>query len=215
MQQFFQQLENRLHQPLPGEAAHSLMASTARANVKFKSKPNDATRQSAVLILFYPDEGALKLPLILRPVYDGVHSGQVALPGGRMEESDKNFIETALRESHEEIGINPDEVKILGSLSDLFVFASDHLVRPVVGYCSHKPTFNIDAREVDQLIEVPLDTLLDKNIRGITNMVVNGNIEISAPYFGISDFTVWGATAMILSELVTVIDEININRPQT
>jgi 8-oxo-dGTP pyrophosphatase MutT (NUDIX family) len=214
MQQFFQQLENRLQQPLPGEAAHNLMASTVRTNVKFKMKPNDETRQSAVLILFYPDEGALKLPLILRPVYNGVHSGQVALPGGRKEESDKDFIETALRESHEEIGIAPEEVKILGSLSDLFVFASNHLVRPVVGYYAQKPTFNVDPREVDQLIEVPLGMLLDKSIRGITNMVVSGNIEIAAPYFGISGYTVWGATAMILSELVTIIDELDVNRPQ-
>ncbi|QCR23027.1 CoA pyrophosphatase [Pontibacter sp. SGAir0037] len=209
MQKFIEALGKRLREPLPGEAAHNLMASTAKSNIRFRTKPDSKTKESAVLILFYQDEDAIKLPLILRPVYEGVHSGQIGLPGGRMEKSDKDFYETALRESYEEIGVNPSEVTVIGTLSDLFVFASNHMVHPVVGYINQKPVFSADPKEVDQLIEVSLSTLLDKSIRGITNIIVSGNMEISAPYFDVNGHTVWGATAMMLSELLSVIAELN------
>ncbi|SFH20211.1 NUDIX hydrolase [Pontibacter chinhatensis] len=184
------------------------MSSINRNNLKLRAKPDSQTKESAVLILFYQDGNKIKLPLILRPVYAGVHSGQIGLPGGRREETDANFYETALREAQEEIGINPAEVTVIGHLSDLFVFASNHMVHPVVGYMEQKPAFLLDPREVDQLIEVPLSTLLDTSIRGITNFVVSGNIEISAPYFGVDGHTVWGATAMMLSELLSIINEL-------
>ncbi|GHA77841.1 NUDIX hydrolase [Pontibacter akesuensis] len=208
MLKFIEALRKRLQEPLPGEAAHNLMASVTRSNIKFKTKPDSQTKESAVLLLFYQDEDKIKLPLILRPVYVGVHSGQIGLPGGRMEEGDKDFFETALREANEEIGINPADVTVIGHLSDLFVFASNYMVHPVVGYMKHRPTFLTDPREVDQLIEVPLSTLLDKSSRGITNIVVSGNMEVSAPYFDVDGHTVWGATAMMLSELLSVIDDL-------
>lgn len=213
MHRFIEALRKRLKEPLPGEAAHNLMASTTRTNLKLRPKPDSQTKESAVLILFYQDEDQIKLPLILRPVYAGVHSGQIGLPGGRREKADADFYQTALREAQEEIGINPAEVTIVGHLSDLFVFASNHMVHPVVGYMEHKPVFLTDPREVDQLIEVPLSTLLDTSIRGITNMVVAGNIEISAPYFGVDGHTVWGATAMMLSELLSIINELEGDAP--
>lgn len=202
-----------MQEPLPGEAAHNLMASTTRTNLKLRPKPDGQTKESAVLLLFYQDEDQIKLPLILRPVYAGVHSGQIGLPGGRREKADADFYETALREAQEEIGINPAEVTVVGHLSDLFVFASNHMVHPVVGYMERKPAFLLDPREVDQLIEVPLSTLLDTSIRGITNMIVAGNIEISAPYFGVDGHTVWGATAMMLSELLSIINELEEGAP--
>lgn len=208
MHRFIQALRKRLQEPLPGEAAHNLMASSTRTNLKLRPKPDSQTKESAVLILFYQDKDQIKLPLILRPVYAGVHSGQIGLPGGRREKADADFYETALREAQEEIGINPAEVTVVGHLSDLFVFASNHMVHPVVGYMEHKPAFLVDPREVDQLIEVPLSTLLDTSSRGITNFVVAGNIEISAPYFGVDGHTVWGATAMMLSELLSIINEL-------
>ncbi|WP_235861408.1 NUDIX hydrolase [Pontibacter flavimaris] len=184
------------------------MASATRSNLKIRPKPDSQTKESAVLILFYQDEDNIKLPLILRPVYAGVHSGQIGLPGGRKEKADADFYQTALREAQEEIDINPADVTVVGHLSDLFVFASNHMVHPVVGYMKYKPAFLIEPREVDQLIEVSLSTLLDKSFRGITNMVVADNVEISAPYFGVDGHTVWGATAMMLSELVSIINEL-------
>jgi 8-oxo-dGTP pyrophosphatase MutT (NUDIX family) len=208
MHKFIEALRKRLQEPLPGEAAQNLMASSTRTNLKLRPKPDSQTKESAVLLLFYLDEDQIKLPLILRPVYTGVHSGQIGLPGGRREKADVDFYETALREAKEEIGINPAEVTVVGHLSDLFVFASNHMVHPVVGYMKYKPAFLTDPREVDQLIEVPLSTLLDTSIRGITNMMVAGNIEISAPYFGVDGHTVWGATAMMLSELLSIINEL-------
>jgi 8-oxo-dGTP pyrophosphatase MutT (NUDIX family) len=203
---FAEQVSRKLSGPLPGHEAHQLMASRLHGNIRLKPGPDSSTRESAVLILFYPKNNVLHLPLILRPVYSGVHSGQVGLPGGRVEPDDLNINSTALREAHEEIGIDVSSVKVLGRLSELFVAASNHIVHPIVGITEYSPLFNPDPREVDQMIEVSLQQLQDKSIVGVKNMVVGGNIEITAPYFDVAGHTVWGATAMILSELLMVIE---------
>ncbi len=204
--QLVAQISNKLSGPLPGYKAHQLMASRHQGNLRLLSQPNSNTRESAVLILFYPKNEIMHLPLILRPVYAGVHSGQVGLPGGRVEPTDSDITTTALREAHEEIGIDVSSVKILGRLSELFVAASNHLVHPIIGVTEQYPHFKPDPREVDQLIEVPLARLQDKSIVGVKNIIVSGNIEITAPFFDIEGQTVWGATAMILNELLMLIE---------
>ncbi|MFT4033803.1 MAG: CoA pyrophosphatase, partial [Siphonobacter sp.] len=117
--EFSEHLSQRLQEPLPGELAHQKMAAGSR--LRYKVQPNERTRQSAVLILFYPYLGDIYTPLILRPKYEGVHGGQMAFPGGRMERTDKGLIHTALREAQEEIGIKASDVKVLGSLTKLYI----------------------------------------------------------------------------------------------
>jgi 8-oxo-dGTP pyrophosphatase MutT (NUDIX family) len=196
-------LHQRLQQPLPGEEAHRLMASSARTRLTVR--PNERTRRSAVLILFYPYQNAIYLPLILRPQYDGVHAGQMAFPGGRMERTDRDLVQTALREAQEEIGIRVQDVTVIGTLTELFIPPSNFYVQPVVGTLSARPDFYPDPREVDAVVEVSVDTLLDKTIVGDSQIDVRG-ITVDAPYYDIQGNRVWGATAMMIAELLAVLE---------
>ena len=202
---FTDALRQRLTEPLPGAEAHRKMA--ARSRLRMSLQPNERTRKSAVLIVFYPYQGSIFLPLILRPIYDGVHAGQMAFPGGRMERTDESLVRTALREAQEEVGIRVSDVKVLGQLTELYIPPSNFFVLPVVGVLPYKPDFYPDPREVDRVVEVGLDELMDKTIIGENAVEVRGAI-IDAPFYHIQEFKVWGATAMMISELLTVIDSI-------
>lgn len=202
---FTESLYKKLQEPLPGEVAHRKMASASRFRQMLK--PNERTRRSAVLIVFYPYQGSIYMPLILRPLYDGVHAGQMAFPGGRMERTDRSLIQTALREAQEEIGIRVTDVRVLGKLTELYIPPSNFFVLPVVGVLPYRPEFYPDPREVDRVIEVELHTLLDESIIGMNEIEVRG-VTIDAPFYQIQEFRVWGATAMMISELLTVIDHI-------
>lgn len=200
---FTEHLRQRLQQPLPGEVAHQKMASTARYRLGIK--PNERTRRSAVLICFYPYQGSIYLPLILRPQYDGVHAGQMAFPGGRMERIDENLTRTALREAQEEVGIRVSDVKVLGLLTELFIPPSNFYVQPVIGMLPYRPDFYPDPHEVEAIVEVELTTLLDETIVGDTQIEVRG-VVVDAPFYQIQGYRVWGATAMMISELLMVMD---------
>jgi len=202
---FTSALRQRLAEPLPGPEAHRKMAS--RSRMRMALQPNERTRKSAVLIVFYPYQDSIFLPLILRPLYDGVHAGQMAFPGGRMERSDESLVRTALREAQEEVGIRISDVKVLGQLTELYIPPSNFFVLPVVGMLPYRPDFYPDPREVDRVVEVSLDELMDKTIIGENAVEVRGAI-IDAPFYHIQEFKVWGATAMMISELLTVIDSI-------
>jgi 8-oxo-dGTP pyrophosphatase MutT (NUDIX family) len=203
---FIEKLTLRLQEPLPGKQAHDKMASDSRLKLKFPS-PGERTRESAVLILFYPSQNKIFLPLILRPQYDGVHGGQMAFAGGRAEKEDESLVRTALREAQEEIGVRLTDIKVIGQLTKLFIPPSNFFVQPVVGYMSHKPDFYPDAREVDKVIEITLEDMTNPAIKGRKMLNVRG-VEIDAPFYEIHGNTVWGATAMMISELLMVIDEI-------
>jgi len=202
-QVFSERLQQRLQQPLPGEAAHRKMASSARTRLGVK--PNERTRRSAVLLCFYPYQESIYVPLILRPQYDGVHAGQMAFPGGRMERFDENLTRTALREAQEEVGIRVSDVTVLGLLTELFIPPSNFYVQPVVGILPYRPDFYPDPREVEDIVEVDLDTLLDETIVGNSKIEVRG-MTVDAPFYQIQGHRVWGATAMMISELLVVLD---------
>ena len=203
---FIEKLSLRLQKPLPGQDAHDKMASESRLKFKMPS-PNERTRESAVLILFYPAENQIFIPLILRPQYDGVHGGQMAFPGGRVEKEDENLIRTAMREAQEEIGVRLTDIEVIGQLTKLFIPPSNFYVQPVIGYMNHKPDFYPDAREVDKVIEITLEEIINPTIIGHKTLNVRG-VEVDAPFYQIQEHTVWGATAMMISELLTIIDEL-------
>ena len=203
---FTEKLRKRLQEPLPGRIAHEIMASESRLKLKMLS-PSERTRESAVLILFYPHKDKVFLPLILRPQYDGVHGGQMAFPGGRAEKEDESLIRTAMREAQEEIGVRLTDVKILGKLTKLFIPASNFNVQPVVAYINRKPEFYPDAREVDKVVEVALEEILNPEIIGRKVINVRG-VEVDAPFYNIQDHIVWGATAMMIAELVEILNSI-------
>lgn len=201
----FEKIRQRLREELPGEKAQLKMASTMRSTLNLRSQPDQSTRLGAVLILFYPKNGTMHIPLIQRPVYKGVHSGQVAFPGGQAEAGDQDLTQTALREAQEEIGVNPAAIDILGSLTPLFVPASNFMVHPVVGFTRHYPDFKPDAYEVEAVLEVPLDELRDITRIGSKEITIRAGVTIQAPFYDLQSHTVWGATAMMISELLEVV----------
>lgn len=166
-----------------------------------KSNPKIA----AVLALFYPDENnQTRFLLTERASYKGTHSAQISFPGGKTDISDVNIKNTALREANEEVGVLQNSIKIIRELSPTYIPPSNFMVTPFFGILNEKPTFKINY-EVANTIEVLLEDLLnDKNISSkIMNTSYMKNIEV--PCFKLNNYVVWGATAMILSEIKDLI----------
>jgi 8-oxo-dGTP pyrophosphatase MutT (NUDIX family) len=205
-------LEQRLQKPLPGRSAQLKMSSLARMQEFMRLSTPENAVQSSVLLLLYPFDGTVGLVLMLRPEYRGIHSGQISLPGGKSEETDESLIYTALREAQEEIGIDPFKVQIIGQLTEMYIPPSNFMVTPVVGYQASRPHFIADPTEVARIIEIKLDELLDDRNRQIKKMKISLGFSLKVPSFYINGDIIWGATAMILSELREIIAELDIFR---
>lgn len=203
--EFCEKLGSALTKPLPGISSQLKMASHLRVEAIKKTFDMTRAAKSAVLIVFYPFKGSVFFPLILRPAYDGIHSSQISFPGGRMELSDASLVQTALREAHEELAIQSDQVKVIGKLTDVYIPPSNYLVSPIVGYSQTVPQFIPDPYEVEQVVEADLRLLFDHSLLKEKTIYV-GDVSIRAPYFDFYGQTVWGATAMMLSELKDIIE---------
>lgn len=199
LEQFIQILNKELNNGLPGFEAQELMSPSIREHALKTSDPSIA-RDSSVLLLFYPNNGQLYIPFMKRTTGNTNHSGQISFPGGKYEESDANRTITAIRETNEELGVEYEKIKILGFLTELYIPVSNFMVLPVLGYCDKRPDFTLSEFEVEELIEMPITQLLDKNNTSEFTMEKNG-FKIHAPYFKAKEHKIWGATAMILSEL--------------
>lgn len=202
---FINELSIALKQPLPGVPSHQKMANANRI-----MQPPDTlkVRNASVMILFYRANNEWYIPLIQRQDNNpnDKHGGQISLPGGKYENSDTSFAHTAVREAEEEIGIIGTEVELLGQLTNLYVPVSNFLVRPFVGHLSEMPTFQKQLTEVKAILEVPFSTLQDETIIKKTNLTLPQGIRLkNVPHFEINGHIVWGATAMILSELLDVL----------
>ncbi len=187
---------------VPGESSHFIMAPEIRARELNRIKIEDRNpRHAAVMMLFYPKEVTTHIALILRPEYEGVHSGQIALPGGKVEMHDLNYTETALRETHEEIGVPANSIEVLKPLTKVYIPPSNFWVHPFLGYTQNRPDFVLQKEEVAKVIEVSLSDLLDDT--NVTSQTLSTSYakNIEVPSFKLNGYTVWGATAMMLSEL--------------
>jgi 8-oxo-dGTP pyrophosphatase MutT (NUDIX family) len=208
MESFINKVKNKLQNPLPAQKAHHLMASQMRKNgtVKFPKRKN--TRIAAVLILLYRKENQIHIPFILRPDYGKdvrTHSGQMALPGGGREQEDEDLIATALRETEEEIGVKVPRENILGGLSQLYIPPSDSMVNPYVAFIDKAPEkFVLDPKEVAQVYEAKLDDFFNPELRKMRVNNFQGQ-EWQVPYFDVVDKAIWGATAMMMSELTEIL----------
>jgi 8-oxo-dGTP pyrophosphatase MutT (NUDIX family) len=198
-------LEHALKAPLPGKHAHMKMSPIPMDTRRFEGVLPENHRKSGVLILFYPDGQSTFFPLIKRPEYVGFHSGQIALPGGKMEITDANVVQTALREAEEEVGVDRSQVTVLGNLSDLYIPTSNFLVSPVLGFMDKRPEFLAEAKEVSRIIQAELPFLFNPEIRKQKILKMSQSLSLDTPYFEIDGEVVWGATAMILSELIQVL----------
>ena len=185
-----------LRHKLPGEKAHLRMAPTFRGDPTSMEEAVPA----AVLVLFYPSGGNTHLVLIKRNEYDGPHSAQVSFPGGARETGDNTLEETALRETREEIGVS-GTIEILGSLTPLHIPVSNFMVYPFVGWMEKSPVFRPDPTEVQYVIEVNLKELLDPANRD-SETLYHHTEPIEAPFYQVGKEKIWGATAMMLSEVL-------------
>jgi len=195
----FNQIKFGLNKSLPGKASQNKMAPAARRS-KIKSR---FFQRGSILILLYPDNNELCTVFIKRTIDNTPHSGQISFPGGRFEAGDKSLKETALREAQEEIGVLASEVEIIGRLTPLHVDVSNIDVTPYVGVSGKKPVFKTDPGEVDFIIEVKISELFNDDI--IQNkIIVIDDYKVEAPGYNIRNNYIWGATAMILSELLDI-----------
>lgn len=207
MKELIEKLEHQMGQGLPGIDAHQLVMSYPRPGANELPPDLRSTyRESAVMVLFYPERDAWNLVLILRPPYEGVHGSQVSFPGGKLEPEDNSPEAGALRETQEEVGIEPGDVQLLGRLTEVIIPPSQFIVTPVVGFMEYRPNFVPDPREVAEVIEYPLDHLLRKEAIGRTQVdIAHRKMKLDVGYFDANGQTVWGATAMMLAELRAVI----------
>lgn len=197
---FIDQLKKQLKEPLPGREAQIKMAPKPIDERRFSEDPKRPAKLGGVMVLLYPDEHGIHVPLMKRPVYNGAHSGQISFPGGKLEKVDSDLVETALRETHEEIGVPKEQVEVIGNLSELFIVASNFKVLPTVGVLKEKPEFIPDPIEVADVLQMPLSLFKESKKRKIKEMSFPP-YTIYSPYYEVEGEIVWGATAMMLSEL--------------
>jgi 8-oxo-dGTP pyrophosphatase MutT (NUDIX family) len=197
------ELRRRLARPLPGREAQLRMAPEPR----LWPVPGAALLPAAALLLLYPYQDEWYLPLTVRGSALRHHGGQVSLPGGRLDHPDESIEQAALRETREEIGVDPAAVEVLGRLTPLPIAVSGHLLSPVVGVTARRPVFTLAAEEVEHLIEVPLKRLVQPDTIGSEERVRPRppHDVILVPYFQVDRVRVWGATAMVLAEFIAVV----------
>ena len=187
---------------LLGETAHLIMVPPERKeimkNIDLETKK---PKKAAVMMLFYPKNTITHLVLIVRNTYPGVHSSQIAFPGGRVEEFDINLQQTALRETHEEIGIPPHKINVVRPFTEIYIPPSNFMVYPFLGYCKHEIAFELQQEEVAGIIELPFSEFMDEAIVVTKTMDTSYSESIDVPCFKVEEHYIWGATAMMLSEL--------------
>ena len=201
---FATRLKTELLKGLPGTDAQWQMASSDRLLKNFRRLPGKDARIAAVLILLYPHNGSICTVLMQRPDYNGVHGGQISFPGGKREPEDVDVIQTALRETFEETGVDPSKVNLIGTLTPLFIPVSNMIVTPVAGWFNEEPLYNIKSDEVVFLFEADLKKLLNPSIIKSKSFEIRGEM-VEIKYFDYDGNTIWGATAMILHELLLII----------
>ena len=199
---FLNKLDAISTQPLFALDAHLKMAPLERVQyLQNYDYSLHNPKASAVLSLFYPKDKKAHLLLIVRSAYPGVHSSQIAFPGGKKELTDTNLMETALREANEEVGVNSAEIEIIKQWSDLYIPPSNFMVSPFMGIAKNTPSFVLQPDEVSSIIELPIESLLNDTLVQNVQMSTSYATDILVPAFVIDDHIVWGATAMILSEI--------------
>lgn len=195
--------------PLPGVEAHEAILPVLAKEREDAFQRDPEPRISAVAATFFPKNGLAHLLLIQRQAYIGVHSAQVGFPGGKQEEFDGTLKSTALREMQEEVGVDPSLPIYIGSLSDVYIPPSRFLVHPFVYYIEELPPLVKDPREVKEIIELPLEHLLDDGSIEVGSIKMSNGVAIKTPYFAFDGYQIWGATAMMLSELRQLLKRLN------
>ena len=192
---------------LPGQTSHFKMVPPFRQElIKKQGEKIRNAKRSAVLALLYPDAfNETRVVLILRKAYEGVHSGQISFPGGRVEENDHSLEYTALRETYEEVGVPMENVKIIKSLTDVYIPPSNFFVQPFLGFANSMPAFVRQEDEVEEILEIRLLDILNDEFLITKSVSTSYKVDVEVPAFNLNGHVVWGATAMMLSEIKDIL----------
>lgn len=203
---FFKAISNVSNVDLPSTMSHIKMAPLERIkSIEDGFDTIEDPRKAAVMMLFYPKAEVTHLVLIIRNSYPGVHSSQIAFPGGKVEKYDVDLKETALRETYEEIGIHPELITVIRDFSKVYIPPSNFLVHPFLGVATSELNFVLQEDEVAGIIEMPLSKFLDDSIIETKILETSYSKSIEVPVFQINEHSIWGATAMMMSELKDVL----------
>lgn len=204
-------LKKALLQSLPGRKVHLEMVPENRIDSFLKENVQQVrdAKKAAVLILLYEHHKEWYTVFIKRPFYDGVHSGQIAFPGGRYEPEDVDLIATSFREAEEEIGVIRRDIRFLGCLTEVYIPVSNYLILPVIGSINYVPGFIPDREEVADILQVSLKDLFNPENQTSVMIADPDNSNFNAPCFTIRQEIIWGATAMVVNELKWVFKSLN------
>ena len=196
--------------PLPAEASQFKMVPPFRHELlKQQKEAIKKAKQAGVLALFYPnDNNETTFVLILRKVYKGAHSGQVAFPGGKLEPSDESLEEAAVRETFEEVGVPMSDIIVMRNLTEVYIPPSNFYVHPFLGITSKKPNFVKQDDEVEAIIEIKLKHFLNEDSVILKSVKTSYSLEVEVPAFSLGGHVVWGATAMMLSEIKDLLKQL-------
>lgn len=195
---------------LPAQASHYKMVPSFRHEmIEEQAHAIKSAKTAGVLALFYPDENnQTHLVLTLRKTYKGVHSAQVGFPGGKIEAFDASVEAAAIRETFEEIGVPSESIQILQALTEVYIPPSNFYVHPFMGLSKNTPRFLKQDDEVEAIIEVKLDHFLDDANIILAKVNASYSVEVEVPAFKLNNYIVWGATAMMLSEIKDVLKQL-------
>ncbi len=198
-------LRRRLSSELPGPPAHVRMApSRAAAAERIQVEGRDC-REAGVLALLYPRMGEPHLLVTVRRAHLSQHAGQISFPGGRRE-PDEALLQTALRETREEVGLDPSLIEVMGALTPLYVPPSNYCVYPFVGFTRAEPDLIPHDYEVERIEHVPLRCFLDRGNLREEDWTIRGE-RLRVPFYHVEGLTIWGATAMMISEITALFEE--------
>ena len=199
-------LAKRLAEPLPGRRAQARFAPELSYG-RHSGPPPRHARRAAVVALLDPSDNSWSIPLTLRPDHLPDHAGQVCFPGGALDPGE-TYEAAALRELHEELGVETHEVQLAGMLSPLYVFASNFWVTPLVAVARQPLAFAPNPAEVAELVMLPKQRLLDPKFHGATH-IERGGVRFRAPHILCAGHRIWGATSMMLGELRAILQDID------
>lgn len=207
---YLEKIKQILSNPLPGEEAHEKIMSYNRAQAVDARKMDPHPKESAVLMLLFPHQEELCTLFIVRPENQGVHSGQMSFPGGKKEHGE-TMLETALRETEEEIGIATQDIEIIGELTEIYIPPSHFLVQPFIGYLPELPELTPSADEVSKILIEPISNLMNAStILKKKIFIPKFERTLEVPYFDVQGHALWGATAMMVYEMKFALEKANI-----
>lgn len=206
-QQFIHKFIEVYNQGLPGIEAQLKMVGYSRPTVETIKNSAKNPKLSAVYSLIDLSTSKPCVYLIERQSYKGVHSAQISLPGGKKDLEDPDLLFTAKRELKEEIGVHPETYTTIGPLTDLYIPPSNFIVQPYIGFTTQTPTLIPEEKEVKQILKADLNLLANNTYTTVkTFPLSNSSVTITTPCYEIEGKIVWGATAMILSEIAELLN---------